>query len=141
MAALGAPNPGVLAGFEIAKRGRDRARRQLSDLMAADARAVLDRGQPLLLIYAGRYAVLAVELAVIPDLHHRIPVNRRIVLGGSGFIGRPDGGEVEMLTRLAIDVCGINKAVAAYPDLVFGFRQGGQHVAAAIVGNHPPRET
>jgi hypothetical protein len=67
LARLDAPHPGIFAGLLIREGGRDRARRFLAELVTADAGAVLDDRQPVLLRDVGRDAVLAAELFLVRD--------------------------------------------------------------------------
>src|SRR5580692_7351633 len=104
--------------------------------MTADAGLVLDRGQPIgLREFVGNVA-LAVELIRGRDLQHREPINRRIILRRGCVVGRRHGGEVQTLARLAVDLGGIDQAIAAHPYFILGFRQVRQHVAALVVGHH-----
>ena len=136
LAGLDAPRPGFLATVEVAELRRDGPRRQLAELMTADAGLVLDRGQPIgLRQFVGNVA-LAVELIRGRNLQHREPINRRIILRGGRVVGRRRGGEVQTLARLAVDLGGIDQAIAAHPYFIFGFRQVRQHVAALVVGHH-----
>src|SRR5438552_1090145 len=77
---LHATDPCLLARLELAEGSRDGARRQLAKLMAADAVAVLDRGEPIDLSDLLGDIALAAELASVGNLHHRVPVDRRIDL-------------------------------------------------------------
>ena len=104
--------------------------------MAADAGLVLDRGQPIGLGELVGNVALAVELISGRNFQHREPINRRIILRGGSVVGRRRGGEVQTLARLAVDLGGIDQAIAAHPHFIFGFRQVRQHVAALVVGHH-----
>ena len=58
-----------------------------------------------------------------------------IVLRGRGVVRRFHGREIEVCAGLAVDLGRIDQAIAAHPDLVFGFRQIRHHVAPRIVGD------
>jgi hypothetical protein len=66
---------------------------------------------------------------------HRIPIDRRIILCRGGIVRRRNGGEIELLARLGLDLGRIDQSIAAHPDLIFGLRQVGHHVAALVVGD------
>ena len=104
LARLHATHPRFLRRLELAERDGKRARGQLPELMTADAVAVLHRGEPVDLRDLLRNLALAAELARLRDLHHRIPVDRRIVLRRRLHIRRLDRGQVERLARLAVDL-------------------------------------
>ena len=79
------------------KRCGNGARRQLPELMAADAAVVLHRVEPVGLRDLRRNVALAAELARLGDLQHRVPVDRRIVLRRCRLIRRRHGLEVQSL--------------------------------------------
>ena len=134
LAGLDAANPCILGGRPEYRR--DRARRQRSHLMAADAAIVLHPPDPVDLGDLVGNIVLGAELARIRDPQHRPPVDGRIVLRGSGRARRDHRGQVELLARLARDLGRIDQAIAAHPDLVFGLGQLRQQVTALVVGDH-----
>src|SRR5439155_1345260 len=72
-------HPGVLAA-EIGEGGGDRPGRFLPELVAADAGAVLERDEPVLLRDVRGDAVFAAELALFRDRQQRIPVDRRVMM-------------------------------------------------------------
>src|SRR5262249_34861222 len=74
LAGLDAAHPGFFSRLELAERRRDRAGRQLAQLMAADAADVLHLLEPVGLAELLRNAVLAVELTGLRNLQHRVPV-------------------------------------------------------------------
>ena len=86
-------------------------------LVATDAVAVLDCGEPVALGVICRNVALAAELAFVWDLQHRIPIDRRVVLGSRRFVRRLDGGQIELLARLAIHLWRVDEPVAAHPIL------------------------
>ena len=115
---------------------RQRARRQLTELMAADAAVVLHVVHPVGPRDLGWNVGRSAEVALGRDLQHRVPVDRRIVLCGFGVVLRRHGAQVQLLAGLRIDLLGVDEAVAADPDLVLGLRQVGHDVAALVVGDH-----
>ena len=115
---------------------RERARGKLAQLMAADATVVLHRVEPFVLGYLGRNCALAAELARVRNLHHGIPIDRRIVLRRGGLVRRHHRLQVESLARSGFDLRRIDQPIAAHPDVVVGFGQIGHHVASLIVGDH-----
>ena len=122
---------------EFTQARRERARGELAHLMAADAAVVLHQVEPVALLdLVGDVAVLLAELAGVRNLQHRIPVDRRIVFCRLGLVRRRHRGQVQLLAGLAVDLGGIDQAVAAHPHLVFGFRKIGHDVAALVVGDH-----
>ena len=134
---LGARHPGLGVAREFTQARRERARRHLAHLMAADAAVVLHQVEPVgLLDLVGNVAVLLAELAGVRDLQHRIPVDRRIGFCRLGLVLRRHRTQVQLLAGLAVDLGGIDKSVAAHPHLVFGFRKVGHDVAALIVSDH-----
>ena len=104
--------------------------------MAADAGLILERGQPIDLRDVIRDVALTAELILARDFQHREPVDRRIVFCRLGVVCRGHGSQVDVLAGDGVDFRRIDEAVAAHPNLVFGFRQVGQDVAALVVGHH-----
>lgn len=82
------------------------------------------------------FEVFAPEQFLARDFHHRIPVDRRIVLRRRSVIRRRDGRDVHDLARRARDLCRIDQAIAARPHLIIGLRQIGHDEAPLIVGDH-----
>ena len=73
----------------------------------------------------------------VGNLEHRVPVDRRIVLAPPRRRSAPATAvRLSDLAGLAVDLGGVDEAIAAHPDLVIGLRQIGQHVAALVVGHH-----
>ena len=89
LARLGAADPGVFAGLEVAERFRHRAGPGLAELMAADAAIVLDQVEIVGLLDVGRNVALAAELIGARDLHHRVPVDRRIIFRRRALVRAP----------------------------------------------------
>src|SRR5262249_46948260 len=133
---LDAAHPCFFTRLELAERRGDRAGRLLPELMAADAADVLRLLEPVDLRELLRNVALAAELALVGNLEHRIPVDRRVVLRRSRLVRRRHRAQIELLARFAVDLGRIDEAVAAHPNLVFGLGKVGQHVAALIVGHH-----
>src|SRR5260221_479526 len=78
---LDAAHPGVLVGLALVHMEfRDRPRRQLAELMAADAAIVAHGVDPVGLLDLLRDVGVVVrpELVFARDLEHRVPVDRRI---------------------------------------------------------------
>ena len=110
------------------------AGRELAELVAADAAVVLHAVEIVGDLHVRR-RVLAAEELRIRDLHHRVPVDRRIVFRRLRLVRRQHCGQVELLAGLALHLRRVDEAVAAHPDVVVGFRQIGDDVAALIVGD------
>src|SRR5262249_26015181 len=103
---------------------RDGAGGEVAELMAADALAALERADPFDLGDIGRDVTLTAELVGARDLHHCVPVDRRIIHRRGGLTRRRHRRKIEMLTGLAVDLGGIDEAIAAHPDLVLGLGGG-----------------
>jgi hypothetical protein len=67
-------------------------------------------------------------------------MDRRIILRGRGLVRRRHRGQVQPPAGLAVDLRGVDEAIAAHPDLVAGLRKVGQDVAALVVGHDHARE-
>ena len=130
-----AADPGVGAGIELAELRRNRAGRFLAELMAADAVDIVHALQPGVARDVLRNVGVAAEVRRGRDLHHRVPVDRRIIMRGRAFVGRLHGGVVEDVAGLDAHLRRVDEAVAAHPDLIVGDRQIGDDVAALIVGD------
>ena len=76
------------------------------------------------------------ELALLRDLQHRVPVDRRVVFRRRGGVRRDDRLEVEDLSGRRLHLRRVDEAVAAHPHAVGGFREIGNEVAPAVVGDH-----
>src|ERR1700728_2761548 len=103
--------------------------------MAADAGLVLQRGQPVDLRDIIRNVALAAELVLTGNLQHREPVDRRIILCRRRIVGRRHRGQIDVLAEFSVDFGGIDKAVAAHPNLVFSLGQVGHEVTALVVSD------
>ena len=109
--------------------------------MAIAAAIGLDEVEPLLLgleIFRDAVALVAGagEAALVGDLDHRGPVDRRIILRRRGEARRDDGGQVEDLARLAGDLLASRRGRSRAPrpgNCAFG--RSGIDVAAALVGD------
>ena len=135
LAGLDAADPGFFVGLDrVHVEFRNGAGRKLAELMAADAAVVLHAVE-IVGDLDVRRRVLAAEDLGLRDLHHREPVDRRIILRGLRLVRRRHGGQIELLAGLALHLRRIDEAVAAHPDVVVGFRQIGDDVAALIVGD------
>ena len=135
LAGLDAAHPGLFVGLDrVHVELRDRAGRELAELVAADAAVVLHAVEIVGDLDVGR-RVLAAEDLGLRDLHHRVPVDRRVVLRGFRLVRRRHRGQIELLAGLALHLRRVDEAVAAHPDVVIGLRQIGDDVAALVVGD------
>src|SRR5262245_38169252 len=100
---LDTPKPHFLGSIQLAQRvgylARECARGKLTQLMAANTTVVLHRVEPIALGYLRWNGPLAAELARLWNLHHRIPINRRIVLRRRRFVRRHHRLQVEDFAR------------------------------------------
>src|SRR5262249_8033988 len=126
LAGLRATHPGLLAGLQVCEFLWDAARSKIAELMTADALAALERADPFDLSDIGGGVALAAALVGGRHFQHGIPVDRRIVLRRDGLARRRHRREIEMLAGLAVDLGGIDEAIAAYPDLELGLGEVGQ---------------
>ena len=131
-----AARPSLRARLERTELRRHGARRFLSELMAADAVDVAHLLAPPLARDVLGDVGRAAEILLGRHLQHRVPVDRRIVLGRRALVRRRHRRKVEVLAGLAAHLGRIDEAVAARPDLVVGCRQVGDQVAALVVGHH-----
>ena len=94
------------------------------------------RVQPLVLGYISWNGALAAELARLRNLHHRIPIDRRIVFRRGSLVRRHHRLKVEDLAWSGFDLRRIDQPITAHPDVVAGFGQIRHDVAPLIVGDH-----
>ena len=135
LSGLDAAHPGFFVRLDrVHVELRNRAGRELAELMAADAAVVLHAVEIVGDLDVVR-RVLAAEDLGLRDLHHRVPVDRRVVLRGFRLVRRRHRRQIELLAGLALHLRRVDEAVAAHPDVVIGFRQIGDHVAALVVGD------
>src|SRR6516225_8259576 len=125
---LDATHPGLFARLEVTELRRDRTGRLLAELVAADAANVLHLLEPVDLGELLGNVALAAELALIRDLHHRVPVDRRIVMRCLRLVWRRNRLEVELLARLGAQLGRVYEPVAAHPDAVVRGRKVWDHV-------------
>ena len=130
-----ATNPCLLMRLEFSKLRGDRPRRFLTELMAADAVDVVHALEPGLARDGFRNIGRAAEILRRRDLHHRVPIDRRVVMRGGLFVRRLHRSVVEPLARLCPHLRRIDESVSTHPDLVVGDRKVGNDVAALIVGD------
>src|SRR5262249_44176507 len=78
----------------------------------------------------------AAEILLRRHFHHRVPVDRWIILRRRPLVGRRDRREIELLTGFGAHLRRVHQPIAAYPDLVIGGPQVRDHVAALIVGDY-----
>ena len=107
---------------------------KLAELVTADAAVVLHYVEIVGQFYVLR-RLFAAEYAGLGDLHHRIPVDRRVVVRSGGLARRSHGLQIELLAGRAFYLGRIDEAVTAYPNVVVGFGQIGNNVAPLIVGD------
>ncbi len=136
LAGRDAPRPGLDRGIEMAELLRNGTRRLVAELVAGVAAVGLREVEPLALTACFPYR----EFALLRNLEHRIPVDRRIIFRRGGCARRDHRVEVDDFSGDGLDLEGIDQPVAAHPHLVAGFRKLGNQVAAAIVGDHDLRE-
>ena len=131
-----AAHPCLLAGFEFAERGRDRAGRFLAKLMAADAIDIVHPLAPDLLRDVLGDVGAAAEILGRRNLHQREPVDRRIIMRRGRLVRRRHRRQIDLLAGLGAQSWRIHQPVAAHPDLVVHIRrQVGDHIAALVVGD------
>src|SRR5436189_6415399 len=97
MSGPNAAHPCFRAGLELAKLRRDGARRFLAELMAANAVDITHALAPGLARDVIRNIGRAAEILLRRNFHHRVPVDRRIILRFRGFYGHPARDATEML--------------------------------------------
>ncbi len=95
-----AAHPCLGAGLELAELRRDGARRFLPELMAADAVDVTHALAPGLARDVFRDIGRAAEIFLRRNLHHRVPIDRRIILRRRPLVGRRHCREIELLAGL-----------------------------------------
>ena len=110
--------------------GGERARRQIPELMAADAAHVLHPHE--ITVAAARQFR---GLRLVRNLHHRVPVRGGIALGGGGGIRSDHRGQIQAPAARCGDFRRIGEAVAPDPHPILGGGQLRQEVAAGLVGN------
>ena len=139
LAGLEAAFPGFGAGVEMADLLRNGPRRQIAQLVAMAAAVGLGEAQPLALILQGRRHAVALRAGAREqvrgrDLHHRIPIDARIIRRRRRAVRRLHRFEIEKLARLRFHLGRIDQAIAAHPDVVGAFGQIGKDIAALVVG-------
>jgi hypothetical protein len=80
------------------------------------------------------------ELVRGGHLEHGPPVVRRIVVRRHPGVRRHHGRQVHQFSRRGLNLARIHQPISADPDVVIRFRQIGDDVAPAIVGDHDPDE-
>src|SRR3984893_9779488 len=118
----------------------------VADLMAVPTAIGLDEIEPLLRrLEILRDAVTLVagarEAALVRDLDHRSPVDRRVILRRGGEVRRGFGDQVQDLARLGRDFRRVDETVAAHPNLGVRFGQVRHDVTPAFVGDRDLGET
>src|SRR4051794_24276961 len=98
--------------LELAERRRDGAGGKLAKLVAADAADVFDLLEPVGLREFFRDGALAAKLAHRRDLEHRVPIDGGVVLRRRRVVRSSHRGEIENIAGLAIDLGGIDEAIA-----------------------------
>ncbi len=137
---MNAAHPGIRAGIELAESCGNVPGRFLANLMTTDAADVLHLLQPVILRKLFGNVALAAELAGGWNFHHRVPVDRRIIMRRLRFARRRHRRVIEKLARLCAELGRIHQTVAAYPDGVGRIREIGHEIAALIVGDDDARE-
>ena len=136
---LNAPRPCFRRIIEMAERGGDRARAEGADPVAGDAAGGLDNIQPCrVTLDVLRHVLVAVragEVALVRDVQHRKPVDRRVILRGGRRIRRRHGRQIDGLPRRRHDPRRVDESVAAHPDIVIGLGEVRNDVASLIVGD------
>ena len=85
-------------------------------------------------------SVRAAEILGRRNFHHRVPVDRRIVVRRGGRARRRHRREIELLAGLGAHLRQVDEAIAAHPDLIVRGRKIGNDVAALVVGDDAPGE-
>src|SRR5262249_59642877 len=101
---LNTTHPCFFTRLELAERRWDGAGRLLPELMAADAADVLRLLEPVHLRELLGNVAFAAEFALVGNLEHRIPVDRRVVLCRRRLVRRRRGARIELLARFAVDL-------------------------------------
>ncbi len=101
LAGLDAAHPGVGAAVELAELRRDGAGRLLAELMTTDAVGVVHLLDPVGARDVLRNLGRAAEVLLRRNLHHRVPVDRRIIMRGGGLRRRRYRGMVQVWPGLA----------------------------------------
>ena len=127
--------PCLGAGVELAELRRDRARGLLAELMTTDAIGVVHLPDPVFARDVLRDVGRAAEILGRRKLHHRVPVDRRVVVRGRGRARRSDRRQIELLAGLGAHLRRVDEPIAAHPDLIVCGRQVGDDVAALVVGD------
>ena len=125
--------PRFRTGLELAKLRRDGARRFLPELMAADAVDVAHALAPSLARDVLRDLARTAEILLGRHFHHRVPVDRRIILRRRPLVGRRHRREIELLAGLGAHLRRVYQPKTAHPNLVVRVRQVRNDVAALIV--------
>ena len=136
LARLHAMQPGFLRRLEYTQGLRQGTRRQIPELMTADATHVLHPHE--IAIAAARQGC---HLRLVGNIHHRVPVSRRIGLCRRGGIGCDEGGQIEGLAGAGRYLGRVGEAVAARPYAVFRLGKLGQKKPAGVVGHDDLRES
>ena len=104
--------------------------------MAADAVDIVHPLAPDILRDLLRNIGAAAEILRRRDLHHRVPVDRRVIMGRRRIVRRRNRREIDLLAGLGAQLGRIHEPVAADPDgVVHVRRQVRDHVASLIVGD------
>src|SRR5262245_19645483 len=121
MAGRDATRPCVSARTELAKRGRDRTRGFLTQLMATDAVDVTHARTPDLARDVLRDIGYTAEVLRRRHLHHRVLIARRIIVRRRCLVRRRHRRRFELLAGLAATLWQINGPEAPHPDLLVHF--------------------
>ena len=147
-----AAHPGLLTGLETSELRGYRARRFLAELVTADAIDIAHALAPDILRDVLRNIGGPAEILGRRDFHHRVPVDRRIIMRGRALVRRRHRRVVQHLPRLRPQTRRIDQTVAAHENLVIGDRQIRDDITPLLVrhdafgvaggkvrglGNHP----
>ena len=113
---------------------------ELPQLMAAHAAIVLHDVEIAVLRDVLRNIRGPAELIGLRDLHHGVPIDRRIIFCGVRLARRHHRRMVDDLARLTLHLGGIHEPIAAHPHVIIGLGQVGDDIAALIVGHHAANE-
>ena len=104
--------------------------------MAANTIGIVHPSAPKFLRHVLRDRAGAAKVLCRRNLHHRVPIQRRVVVRRCPLIGRRQRGVIKELTGFAAQLGRIDQPVAANPDLVVHVRrQIRNDVATGIVGD------
>jgi hypothetical protein len=104
--------------------------------MAPYAVDIIHLPQPVVLRQILRNVGRPAEIACRRNLHHRVPIERRIIVRCLGGARRRHRSEVQMLAGLRAHLRRIYQPIAAHPHLIVRDWKVGDDVAALVVSDH-----